>query len=412
MIKIKIKFKSIYIVLFSIIAIVDSINGYLIQLLHMDSNLGIIYRAVLIFISIYSIFKYSSKNNIIKIYIFFMYFIFISLITSISKTGAITRNLDILLKLLLPIIIVESFISLNNKDIIKLEDIEKILDINSLIFPMCVLLPKIFGLSLSVYRDGSGFKGFFKSNNELNIIIVVLVIYCFNKVLNNRREKKYYIFLLMNISTVLLIGSKTSYLSVIIIFLVYYAKSVKKLKMKKIIILSLITILSTFIIIKNIDSINMSIDRQLYKINNNNLTNYFFSDRNELLKLAFEYENKGEYKLVRQIFGNGPYAINNYIGQSMDREIREIEMDLFDTYFYYGILGVVLLIFYYFNKIRIFKDNIKSDKFQYKFSLFIMVVFSILAGHVFYSALSGTIFALVFCAYIGRGEKNVDKRIN
>lgn len=401
----KFRSKTIFIFLFSIIAIIDSINGYLIQVKNISSDVGLIYRAATILVLIYFISYKNIKNNIIKIYFIISYFGIVSLITAFNNSNALNRNIDILLKLIFPILTIEAFKNMNRNNLIDKDDIIKIFDINSILFPLSILIPKILGIGLNVYRDGSGFKGFYKSNNELNIILVILSIYCLDYLLNKSNKKKYLIYFFLNITSLILIGSKTSYISVALIIGTYTIKSLYKLKVKQIIGICITLILTLNIFSYYSEDIFKSLERQMYKMENYNAINFILSDRNELLKDAVSVLKSSEFTTNEIIFGMGPYKINNYIGSLKGRETREIEMDLFDTFFYYGIIGIIILILYYASYIK--KSIIKFKKGELEFSVILSIIimfgFSFFAGHVLYSALSGSFVGLLFCVVISSG---------
>lgn len=398
----KIDKKTIFIWLFSIISIIDSINGYLIQVKHFESDIGLIYRLTVIMYLLYVIFVRNTKKRIAKLLFISSYFITICLFTSFNLNGALGRNLDLTMKLLFPILTIEAFTNMLANNQIGKQDIKKIFDINAFLFPLTVFIPNILGIGLSVYRDGSGIKGFYKSNNELNIVLVILTIYSLNALLKSSKKGKYVIMFLLNIVTLVLIGSKTSYITIALIFLVYLIKELKKIKIKRIILILVILCGAFFIFKLNSEEIYRSIDRQIYKINNYETINFLLSDRNELLEDSFEFFKENDVGALNILWGVGPYKINNFIGQKMGRSVREIEMDLFDTIFYYGIIGGIIVISYYSKFLTLYRKKcLDSDSiFGYKFALIIVFFFSFLAGHVLYSALAGSFLAIICCGII------------
>lgn len=70
-----------------------------------------------------------------------------------------------------------------------------------------------------------------------------------------------------------------------------------------------------------------------------------------------------------------------------------MEMDFIDTFIWYG-LGVTLLISFFY--IFVFIKGIKNqEKREYLIIFILTLSFSIIAGHVLYSALAGGVFGIV-----------------
>ncbi len=73
-----------------------------------------------------------------------------------------------------------------------------------------------------------------------------------------------------------------------------------------------------------------------------------------------------------------------------------IEMDLFDTFFSYGTLGVTLLVTTIICLFTILKNRIIRIKARSYYLLVLTLIYSFLSGHVFYSGMSMMIFGYMF----------------
>ena len=70
-----------------------------------------------------------------------------------------------------------------------------------------------------------------------------------------------------------------------------------------------------------------------------------------------------------------------------------MELDFFDTFLWYGSIVAIVVFLYYSN---IFISTFKTKNiFEYKLMYILVFLFSLIAGHVWYSPLSGGMFALV-----------------
>lgn len=86
-----------------------------------------------------------------------------------------------------------------------------------------------------------------------------------------------------------------------------------------------------------------------------------------------------DFTISRSLFG-WIIPINNYA----------IEMDWFDGLFQHGIIGLMLLIFYYSRMLLC-----KYKNYMFKYAVFIAMVCSFFSGHVINGALPSTVFSVL-----------------
>lgn len=403
-------FEYIFIILFTSISIIDSINGYIIYNTNYSISVGKIYRILMIAILGIIIILSSKISNYKYIILGGLYFVFINLINS-NSLGLFIKNSEYVIKLALPILILESYKALYKKALINKNIILKILEINTVLFPLMILVAKIIGGGRKTYSH-SGFKGYFNSTNELSIILLVSFIYCFNRLykysFKSKSSIKYYILIVINIIFMILLGTKTSFIGIVIVIGYYiFKESSRKLKLTIVGIgISLVIIITPILQIFGSSQINNIIERQkyLFKLYDGNVITYLLSGRDRYLIEINELLN-GDENNMKFLFGSSPEKVRNVLGDKLNMvNGKETEMDFFDTYFYYGLIGTALISIYYYNIFRKTKKNLYG-----RTSLLTMLGFSFFAGHILYGAMAGTYLGLVLC--VCNEEKSNEKNI-
>jgi hypothetical protein len=138
--------------------------------------------------------------------------------------------------------------------------------------------------------------------------------------------------------------------------------------------------------------------RLSYFWNELDIYTFILSNRNTFLFDFIEIFKK-EYNIIEMIIGVGQSTFetlnNNHI----------IELDFFDIYFAYGIIGILLFLFYI--SFLLIQSKIKSlNRKTYLFSSYskyialFLIVLSFLSGHIFNSGMAaiymGCVFSLMY----------------
>lgn len=389
--------KSIYILvvyLLSIIPIIDLINGYnLLYETSLGSMIGIIFRMFSFLFFLYlSIMRISTKK-LIYIYVLFFY-VLVSIFINFYRTASTPGLIDELtygIKLLLPVVYALGLSNCINLNLVPENIVDKIFFNYAKVVPFTLIIPRIMGIGFDSYALGGGYKGLYFSNNELNILLMAISVFLFWKTIHSYSLSTI-LLLIFNFFSMLMIGSKTS---IIVLFLLVGMYIFYKFSFKKILVILLLAstvvpwmlkIFSTFIT-------DLFFRFQFYyEITNarDNIFNFLLSNRNLRIVPAFEniFNKNGFDALLNFLFGYGHY-------QQFDANILStiMEMDLIDTFIWYGI-GVTLLILFFY--IFVFIKGIKNkEKKEYLIIFFLTFAFSTIAGHVLYSALAGGIFGIV-----------------
>lgn len=390
------------------LAIIDSFNGFLIK--NYSISISSIYRLIMLAIFFYYANKGNKSYRNIYIYVVFIYMVTIGFINIIKfdEILGIKSELIGISKFLFIVVIIESFRNCvrDREEGIKL--IEKIINYNLILFPMFLIVPTILNLGSNVYAGGLGSKGFFYSNNELSIVMSILFIFAIDKLYNNFNIKNLSVLLLVGI-TLLSIGSKTGMIIPMIISMIYLIRSFidkdNKQKFRKFMIIAAIGSLVILIFICP-NLIIEFINRQLYlySIDGGSIVYAILSGRNEFLSIIYAYFIESNHKMMTLIFGYGEYVKNRIIASGLSSEynpgvLKSIEMDFFDMLFGYGIIGIIL-VYGYFVETFVKNYSLKKERFKYTVAFISIMFLGFLSGHIFYSAMSGSMLAIVTCGLV------------
>lgn len=260
----------------------------------------------------------------------------------------------------------------------------KIIYINVIIICANVLL-SLVGVGYTSYSEGVGNKGFFYAANEVSAVMILLFgFYTF--ILRYKSTTKHLIF----ISTIFFIiticlGTKSAivgYLITLMYLLLFLnqKQSKRHIFWGKVFLLSLIP---TFFFIGYyfIEKIGLLEKWLFFFQKSDDILSFLLSGRND-----FWIEEKGDmsiYGFWGQLLGIG----NN----------RTVEMDPFDIYLNYGIIGLILIYSFWFSMIYKAYKLSKVNKVA-KFICFldiILICMSSFAGHVIFSGMLTPFIAII-----------------
>lgn len=386
--------------------VVDLINGFVIsEIGRLPVSIGQIYRFMFLIIIFWIII--SNKIKFIKslFFIIVFYFTSMTLITTFQhgNVTVLTNDFINLSKLFLNLGIFVAGKSLLDRGEINSYIIKKIIKFNMYCITLSLLFCKLFNLGEYAYINDVGFKGYFYSNNELSIVLSLMFIYfwenIYKSLINIRKLKlKDIIDLFLITISLILIGSKTSYIIIIITIFISIVRAFKNLKISTILkvtsIFLIILIALEGILHIYSNEINKIIEKQLFYFNNRDIVSFILSDRNVMWN-QIKYNIMSNSNIFNKLFGFRRIIINN-------TTFINIEMDGNVLYLNYGIIGFLLIIVMYMHV------YIKSQKrFILIYPFIIYIMFSLLAGHVMFSAFSGTFLSLHCIRML---ESNIYKR--
>jgi len=277
-----------------------------------------------------------------------------------------------------------------------------------IIFLLLYLIPFPFDLGHNIneiYPNKDLYLSYFYVGNELANIFIILTPIALIKLIDDKNKWLLPILLLV-LCMLYLLGTKTMYISVLLIccYLIYYyhKKLFPIIKKRLNLMIPFILIISIFMIIwipksnfyKNIEtSLNyyeITSIKELFTIKE--INHIIYSNRLDFLKNIHEYYKTSS--MQEKILG---------IGRSKINKIKDIEIDIFDIFYSIGIVGFIIYLLVF---ILILKDiKILST---YKFIFILLVIISLFSGHVLISPMTSSYLAYIFSA---NKEEQLEKRL-
>jgi hypothetical protein len=388
------KYSTIFKYLFVLIFIIDMLNGFLLRNSNLPISIGQIYRFFVILVMLYFIFtkitEFQFRQNI-KFSLFVIYFLFMQFVYVFfhgNFKGLFNDIINVTL-LFLPLLIIHAFKIRS----FSISIIDEIFNINIWLFSLSLIIPKILGVGYINYEyAGVGYQGFYFDGNSLSIIMIVFFVFSFDKFLS-----KFSLINLCNVCinlfSLILIGSKTSlFFSILGMFILVirylFNRKISKVKIFTTILISIFAI--SLVLYSYWFELNLVVSNQMYLMNrytNNGIFSYLVTGRDNYFNIAYNNYINSDNIIIVTLFGVGKYY------KTLHEHLNE--MDIVDIFFWFGIIGTILIYGYYF---KIFIKSRKKDNiFVYKLSFILMLIFSTLGGHVMFSALAGSILALLCC---------------
>ena len=410
-------YEKVFFITLAYLGLIDSLNGFFMQ--KSGVSISIVYRMIVLLIFTFFTLYKNDKKNYISIVIIIIYLIIsssFSLINNGYESKIISEFIKIS-KLIFIFTIIESYKNIYKNDYTNgLSLIEKIVDYNLIIFPLCILIPMILGIGINTYDSSIGSKGFFYANNEIGLILSVLCIFATDRLYNKVNIYNTFIVIIVFISTIS-IGSKVGLLVPLIVLSIYFIKSIFNKKEKEgfyKLMIGSIVIMALIIIIFFGKLIFAVIERQIhfYKIYNSSQENpiltLILSGRNNFINIIHKALMTSKSSIMIFLFGYSSFIKDSIIGLNFYgvKSLKAIEMDFFDILYGYGLIGVVL-IYGYFLKYIIKYKSFKSDSLKYTLSFIVIIILGFLAGHVFFGAMAGSMLAIVICGMISSYEDNI-----
>lgn len=410
------RFIEMFFILFPIIEVLTSI---LKRNFNVRFSPGIVYKAIFLIYAVIYLVVINKKNR--KILSVLMLAIVAFGATNLCVIGLSfdsLSNLSNLITFVLSVMFFYAYIGNGNK--IRIESVVYCV----LVYCTLIKLAELTGTQLATYRGdlSLGTKGWYYSGNELSAVLSIflpVVIYYAANTLSFTGI----ITLFLQIQTLLSIGTKTSLIVPLLVTILYSVLTVinwitnKSLINKKLLCMLLIVIAFMACILPNMasykfsvlrmkenikdTSLNSDVDSESVNLKNNSkdgLDNFILNGRSNFLKLQKElYSNT---TLLEKLFG---VKYQNRLGYDNDKQIKTMEIDIYDIAINFGIVGVVLFYFsivfcvvsYIYKRFSIKKIETNNEGITMFMSLCIAIAISCIAGHVMTSS---TI--VIFVAYL------------
>ena len=265
---------------------------------------------------------------------------------------------------------------------------------------------KLFGLGFPMYAMDTleiGSKGFFYAGNEVSGVLIILSSFLMYWFQLYNKKMLFFIISVVAILTGLYITSKTAILGAIFtsFYFFIFSPNKKGVSIKDILFYLLFFFVlmpsALFLIVDYLKSSDV-MQRFSYFWDKLDIYTFILSNRNTFLFDFIEIFKK-EYNFLEMLIG---------VGQSTFETLNHnhiIELDFFDIYFVYGIVGVLMFLFYI--SFLLIQSKIKSlNRKTYLFSSYskyialFLIVLSFLSGHIFNSGMAaiymGCVFSLMY----------------
>lgn len=285
------------------------------------------------------------------------------------------------------------------------------------LYLVLLFIPVSLGIGYKSYEITKvGTLGFFNSANEISGIISILIPILFIILKESKKKLPMLLLLVIYLVVILMIGTKTPLLAFcfVICFVIIYhwLKWLKSREIKKVLLslmIIIISIISLSIIIPKTNFYkNIKTHLKFLGVNNvvdvlkkSELIDHFiFSQRLSFLHQKAEiYRNSNTYQ---KLFGIGAYQ--------NDLELKAIEMDYFDIYYNYGIIGffiffgITLPLLY---KILIEEKEVSFERYMLRLSLALIIILSFFTGHILVSPAVSFIVSIIILSLNDERKKRI-----
>lgn len=385
----KLNVEKMVVLFFSLLPIVDSVNGILIRT--GSFSISMAYKMFLMVLLLIPAIKRNKWNvRVLGGAVGLIIYILVSVLLNLLIIRKELIEVDFPIKMIFNII--TFFLLWQNIENCNLsgKSIYKIFDNNVTIMMLSILVPYTLGLGYRIYSGGIGYKGFFYSQNELNAVLIILFYFCIFKI--SQKMTAWSIIQLVAIFVcVIMMNTKSSVIVCAVGGVIFVVQGLKKLDIRYKVV---IAVAGAMVIFAAKDFILLQITSMLGRQNGllnvygGNVLATLTSGRIYFVQEAFE-----------ELMGRPLYHIHLLLGNGFISEVLT-EMDCVDIFFYLGIVGVILVAFvlawmYYKSSFTLRNDKNAIRKVGF----LIIIAFSCITGHVLFMATSGCYFAM-YCCFI------------
>ncbi len=396
--------------------ILDLITAVGLHISNSTLTLGIIVRTLFLLFFMYTcVFVYKKYHTLWYYFFIFLYFILyvLGIFLYKDKIGLFSEIQGFVKAFYFPILLISLY---QIRDKLKISNM--LLFTSLFIYLFLIFIPVLFKQGFQTYQIAKvGTLGYFNSANEISGIISILtpVMFIILHHKNNLILKS--LFCIIYIFVILMIGTKTPILSLIITcFVAFYyliKQNLKAGKYKFILFSSgiflLLIMLLLLIIPKTNFYKNVKIHLNYLKLDNitevfsdDKLVDHFiFSQRLTFMKNKSKLYHQANF--YQQLLGIG------YLKNKNHKAIKAIEMDYFDIYYSHGLIGFILYFGVYLYILRyLFKNQNKSSSTKMlRVSLFLILLLSLLTGHIITAPSVSIIVIVILLNLIKKEKKNL-----
>lgn len=391
--RIKINKETGFMLFLCISPIIDVLTGYCKLSGYSVDNMSMLYKMLIFTFSIFTILLYATKNNIICICFvgILLYFSTLWHMYGVSEIGNVVDDLGQQMKLFFPIALCMAIQILLKKHVITKQNIYRIIDFFLVFIPLSIIVPKMLGIGYQTYKGvESGYKGFYYAGNEINILLVSLMLFSGYQLLYKKRTVHTYFVVFINITSNFLIGTKTSFISIIFfISLLLMFNQKKREIVRKILIIGIVLLFIIIFIYYNLQFFTEIWKRIMWEFRrvDGDYIDFITNSRIKSGSSSFVSAMNEKSILLNLLMGIG-YAKPNDV----------IEMDFVDILLHHGVIILGIISIFYFKLIRSCQS--KYIKIVIGFEL----LYAFFAGHLLISPMGS--LSLVLIGIIGICEKD------
>ena len=408
---------NIFYVFLLIQPILDLVTSLMVRFTNLSLTIGMVVRGLFLFIMvIYLLFVNKSvhrKKSIIYLGILCIF----SILYLITKDGIFTlgflkTEVIYLFKYMYFPITALCLINAFDELQIKKEKIFKVCIIEAIIYSILIILPEITHTAFSSYIDNNeGTVGWFYAANEIGAIMVALFPFLYYLLFERESVVKIALTFTIVILAMTLLGTKTSFLGMLIteiLYTLYFLFNYKKnraygLKWSIIIIIISFGLIPNIHAVKNLQNAiaeSSHIKEEVKEDNEKENKKYTSSSPSvqRIIKVALSGRDKFFYNTLEiydnaniddKLLGIG-FVNRNEINNKKIEKL--IEIDPLDVFFHYGIIGFIILfiplIYIVYRTLKsIFKNKLGLSFFKFTniYVIGIITMISMIAGHVYSS---------------------------
>lgn len=315
-----------------------------------------------------------------------------------NSSGLIT-SFSLMYKIIYPFFLFFALKTLVEMEIVPLEKIYKAFFTSGVLYSIGILVPFLLGVGVSTYSTGAfGQKGFYASGNAVGFYLGVLLVFSYLSINFSTLGAKIKLGLIF--LSILLIGTKAALLFIFLFLgIIFFEKSIK---VKMVILILMSTIIFLYAdAIYSLFSIVFEVVLFRYE-QSDSIWAFIFSGRdNYVVDAIKEYNISGIY-FFRVLIGSGAF-LSFRSPDSANLIYDTLETDFFDVFFIYGLIGILI---YVFIIIRGLYVGVKHKKWGMTALFFVLVIHSLLAGHVVFNGMSMLAFIIVYLSLVKKKWNN------
>lgn len=251
-----------------------------------------------------------------------------------------------------------------------------------------VLCSYLSGFHIANYSQGIATRGLFISGNGLGVVLGIACLLRIH-VLTHLKILSLLSVLFLLVSTAL-IGTKASLIFCIISIFFLFKKLICRAPLFTILV---VVVFCIYLIIPLIDVLTLVFQNIIYKFDKiDDKWLLLASSRDQFVFDAFRLVDFSGFRALRFVFGAGGFFAYSDFSADGHSLRKFLENDLFELFFSYGIISVLLYFFIFFYGVA---RAVIGKNYFYLFLLVLVFLHSITVGHVVFNGTSAMMLSFV-----------------